>query len=144
VLPGPDQGSIEDGPQLVSTATRSGRRIRRELETVRVMIGLYCRDHHGGGDDPCPGCLALWEYVEQRVGSCPYGSDKPTCLRCTIHCYKPAMREQIRVVMRYAGPRMAWSHPILALLHTLDGRRDPAGPPRPAGPGAGAAGRGAP
>jgi hypothetical protein len=25
--------------------------------------------------------------------------------------------------MRYAGPRMIWSHPIMALRHLIDGRR---------------------
>jgi hypothetical protein len=31
------------------------------------------------------------------------------------------MRDQVKVVMRYAGPRMLWHHPILALFHILDG-----------------------
>jgi hypothetical protein len=31
------------------------------------------------------------------------------------------MREQIRCVMRYAGPRMMMYHPVLAILHFLDG-----------------------
>jgi hypothetical protein len=31
------------------------------------------------------------------------------------------MREAVREVMRYAGPRMALRHPILAFLHLLDG-----------------------
>jgi hypothetical protein len=32
-------------------------------------------------------------------------------------------------MMRYAGPRMMWRHPLLALSHVLDGKR-PA-PPKP-------------
>jgi hypothetical protein len=35
------------------------------------------------------------------------------------------MRENIRKVMRYAGPRMIYHHPIMALRHLLDGRRTP-------------------
>jgi hypothetical protein len=35
------------------------------------------------------------------------------------------MREQIRQVMRYAGPRMLLHHPIHAVLHLLDGIRKP-------------------
>jgi hypothetical protein len=35
----------------------------------------------------------------------------------------------MRTVMRYAGPRMLWRHPLLAVAHLIDGRR-PA-PPRP-------------
>ena len=99
------------------------RRIRREQKTVQVMIGLFCRDKHGSGRDLCGECRALWDYAKQRVDRCPFGADKPTCLNCTVHCFKPAKREQIRVVTRYAGPRMAWRHPLLSLLHFLDGRR---------------------
>jgi len=29
----------------------------------------------------------------------------------------------VRTVMRYAGPRMMWRHPFLALAHVVDGRR---------------------
>ncbi len=33
------------------------------------------------------------------------------------------MRERVRVVMRTAGPRMIWKHPILAIRHVIDGRQ---------------------
>jgi hypothetical protein len=33
------------------------------------------------------------------------------------------MREAIRTVMRFAGPRMLLSHPILALFHVVEGWR---------------------
>jgi len=87
------------------------------------MIGIYCRDHHGGGEDLCEDCGALWSYAAQRADRCPLRADKPTCVKCPVHCYQPAMRERIRLVMRYAGPRMAWRHPVLFLFHFLDGRR---------------------
>jgi hypothetical protein len=38
------------------------------------------------------------------------------------------MREQVRAVMRYAGPRMVKEHPLLAAAHLTDGRRKT--PPR--------------
>jgi hypothetical protein len=38
------------------------------------------------------------------------------------------MREQVREVMRYAGPRMLLNSPVLAVRHLLDGRRKEAGP----------------
>jgi hypothetical protein len=67
---------------------------------------------------------------------CPFGADKPTCANCTIHCYRAEMREQVREVMRYSGPRMMWRHPLLALAHLLiDGRRAaPALPSKKANP----------
>ena len=39
-------------------------------------------------------------------------------------------RRQIRDVMRYAGPRMLWRHPLSAIRHLWDGRRTAAAPPR--------------
>jgi hypothetical protein len=106
------------------------RRIRRELKTVRVMIGMYCREHHGGGAELCDECRGVWSYAEERVDRCPFRTAKPTCLNCKVHCFQPSMRERIRVVMRYAGPRMLLRHPVLAILHTLDGKRKPKANPR--------------
>jgi hypothetical protein len=105
-------------------AVSSERRARRELKTVGAMIALYCRENHRTKRGLCPECLALWQYAEQRVERCPLIDDKPTCVNCPVHCYKPSMRERIRTVMRYAGPRMMWRHPVLAIRHLLAGRRD--------------------
>lgn len=110
-------------PEDAKVSPAVERRIDRELETVRVMIAIYCRGNHGDRRSPCTDCLALWEYAQQRVGRCPFRADKPTCVNCPVHCFKPAMREQIRLVMRHAGPRMFWRHPIMSLFHLLDGRR---------------------
>ena len=35
------------------------------------------------------------------------------------------MRERVREVMRYSGPRMLWRHPVLAAAHLMDGRKTP-------------------
>jgi hypothetical protein len=43
-----------------------------------------------------------------------------TCAKCPVHCYRPELRERIRAVMRYAGPRMLFRHPRLAILHLWD------------------------
>lgn len=94
-------------------------RLEREHRTMSAMVGIYCRDHHGSAT-PCAECQGFLDYAERRLEKCPYGEEKPTCARCPIHCYKPAQREQAKVVMRYAGPRMTWSHPWLAFLHVLD------------------------
>jgi len=105
------------------------RRIARELATVREMIGLFCRGNHGAGDEFCEKCEALWQYARRRVERCPYRADKPTCADCATHCFHPGMREEMKAVMRYAGPRMAWRHPVLSILHFLDGRRKRRPPP---------------
>lgn len=107
----------------MATDRASSRRIARELRTVEVMIELYCRDHHGRAGELCDHCAALRDYALRRVERCSFGEDKPTCSNCPVHCFKPSMREEIRTVMRYAGPRMAWRHPVLSIFHLLDGRR---------------------
>ena len=88
----------------------------RETKTVRLMIELYCRDQHGR-EGLCDACRALADYAAKRIAKCPFGKDKPACSDCTVHCFKPDMRAQIREVMRYSGPRMTWRHPLLALDH---------------------------
>jgi len=97
-------------------------RIARESKTVRVMISLYCRSHHQN-NKLCPECTELADYALERLSRCPFQERKTICTKCPAHCYMPLMREKIRTVMRYAGPRMTYRHPILALFHFIDGRR---------------------
>jgi hypothetical protein len=99
------------------------RRLRREAATIEAMIRLYCRNHHAPADGLCGDCQALRAFALRKLGRCPFGNDKPTCDRCTVHCYPPAKRERIREVMRYAGPRMLRHHPLMALRHFVDRRR---------------------
>jgi hypothetical protein len=96
------------------------RRIRREKKTIHAMLGIYCRAKHGAKADLCAECQALLAYAEERIVKCPFLPEKPTCAKCPVHCYTPARREEIRRVMRYAGPRMLLSHPFLTLTHSLD------------------------
>lgn len=98
-------------------------RLERERRTIHAMIQLYCRANHAAADDLCPECQALFDYASQRIEKCPFQADKPTCASCPIHCYNPAMREQVRQVMRFSGPRMIFRHPVLALLHAIDGMK---------------------
>jgi predicted amidophosphoribosyltransferase len=99
------------------------RRVAREWKTIQAMIGIACRNLHGGGKALCGGCEELRRYAERRLEKCPFAEEKPTCVKCPVHCYEAAMRERVRQVMRYAGPRMLLRHPILALLHLRDERR---------------------
>ena len=80
----------------------------REVKTIQAMVEIYCRAHHGRDRDQlCEACQTLFEYAQARLGKCPFGPEKPVCANCPIHCYRPEMRDQIREVMRYSGPRMA-------------------------------------
>lgn len=102
----------------------SGRRIRREKKTISAMMAIHCRDHHPGHDGLCDGCAALLEYAHRRLDTCPFQDEKPACNLCEVHCYSAVMRERVREVMRYAGPRMLLPHPILSLGHMIDKLRE--------------------
>ncbi|MGE5345600.1 MAG: nitrous oxide-stimulated promoter family protein [Acidithiobacillales bacterium] len=110
------------------------RRNAREWKTIRTMIAIHCADMHGSSAGLCIECRELEAYAAKRLERCPYGETKPTCVNCPIHCYQQTMRERVRVVMRYAGPRMIWRHPWLAVMHVVDGRRK--APERPGRRGA--------
>lgn len=91
----------------------------REKELVSQMIALYCRKKHGG-KTLCPECAALDSYARQRSDKCPFMETKTFCSNCRVHCYRPEMRQRIRVVMRFSGPRMIFHHPIPALRHAIE------------------------
>ena len=72
-----------------------------EKMLVSEMIALYCRKQHH--------------------------TLKTFCSACKVHCYQPEMREKIRTVMRWAGPRMLPVHPVLSIKHvivTMKARRE--------------------
>ncbi len=108
------------------------QRMQREEVTIEAMIRLYCRDHHNYDDDGlCEECSELLNYARKRLANCPFQEGKTTCGKCQVHCYQPKMRERIRQVMRYSGPRMLLHHPLMSLMHLVDGlRKKPIRPPK--------------
>ncbi len=89
-----------------------------EEKTVGRMIALYCRKQHAPGVDMlCEQCQGLLDYARKRIAQCPYGRQKPVCSRCKVHCYRQQKREEIRRVMRFAGPRMIYHSPLLTLRY---------------------------
>lgn len=112
-------------PQIIEfTTDKRFVRRARELTIIEAMVRMYCRGHgHPNRDPLCPDCAELLEYATRRLERCVFGDAKPTCTNCTVHCYSAEKREQIRVVMKWAGPRMPLRHPILSILHMFDGRR---------------------
>ena len=126
-------------------------RIADEKKVVALMIRIYCRRHcrqqgqnaitdqtDRTGDTNqadnssrtatsplCPECAALLDYALRRLDSCRFGNGKPSCRKCPVHCYRADMRERIRTVMRWAGPRMIFHHPMAAARHLLRELRSP-------------------
>jgi hypothetical protein len=98
-------------------------RLAREWQTMTTMVRIYCRDHHHRAEGLCAECEQFLFYANVRLERCRFGEEKPTCAKCPVHCYQRERREQARVIMRYAGPRMMWEHPIMSVRHWLDGFR---------------------
>jgi hypothetical protein len=94
------------------------------------MVEIYCRAQHRQRGGLCEDCDGLFAYASKRLDNCVFKDDKPTCKKCPVHCYRRDERERMRRVMVFAGPRMLLAHPLLAILHLLDERRDaPSGRP---------------
>jgi len=97
-------------------------RIDREKKVISLMIDMYCRKHHHAKDE-CLYCEELRAFAYARIDKCRFKENKPNCSDCKVHCFGKEKREQVREVMRYAGPRMMMRHPVIALRHILRKRR---------------------
>lgn len=93
--------------------------IAQEKEMMSFMIGLYCRKKHRQREI-CPACRELLDYAMLRVERCPKRKVKTFCSSCTTHCYQKEKREQVREVMRFAGPRLFFYRPKWAWKHLMD------------------------
>lgn len=112
----------------------------QEKRTMETMVRIFCRGnrhmpktsrgrHAGrnGENDLCPDCRALLDYANMRTDKCPFMAEKTFCSACKVHCYSKEMQERVRCVMRYAGPRMLFVHPVMAVRHmkvTLKNKRN--------------------
>ena len=96
----------------------------REKALVSEMIALYCKKRHGTKGGLCPECAALAAYARERSEKCPFMETKTFCSNCRVHCYRPEMREKIRAVMRFSGPRMMLCHPVPALRHVVEEQKE--------------------
>lgn len=96
----------------------------REKQTVSYMIALYCRKKHKTGSGLCPACAELDAYARSRSDKCPFMETKTFCSNCRVHCYRPDMREKIREVMRFSGPRMLFVHPVMAVRHVIETKKE--------------------
>ncbi len=97
---------------------------KQEKEVVSLMIKIYCNKKHYTKEAICEDCRQLDEYAKLRSDNCPFMETKTFCSNCKVHCYKPEMRQRIREVMRFSGPRMIFYHPVMAVQHVLATKRE--------------------
>ena len=95
----------------------------KEKKIVSYMISLYCRKKNGG-KQLCEECAKLDEYARERTDKCPFMETKTFCSNCKVHCYKPERRQQIKDVMRFSGPRIIFHHPIMAISHVIESKKE--------------------
>ena len=117
------KGGGEKGRSALSGSyeenSESAEGVGKRKKLIPVMIQKYCRGRHKTKGEVCEDCRALTEYALFRLEKCPFKVNKQFCSFCKIHCYRPDMRERIKEVMRWAGPRMIFSHPVFAFRHVF-------------------------
>ena len=114
--------------------SRVGAKRDQEKRVVSLMISLYCHKKHDGfrkgvhrrmgAPILCVECAELDRYARQQIDRCPFMETKTFCSNCRVHCYTPEMREKIKEVMRFSGPRMVFHHPIMALRHVIESKKE--------------------
>jgi len=111
--------------------------LQRDLKTLALFVGLYCKHHHQNSDrkpmslkthdiesiaghqiDLCDDCSKLLTHAFVKRSVCPM-DPKPACKHCPKHCYAPQYRAQIREVMKSSGMRLMLTGRIHYLLHLL-------------------------
>jgi len=114
---------------------RSAHRLRKDLKLLATFVRVYCRDSHAeapmapvelkGYDVEgivgrplllCASCRKLLAHAFVKRSTCPY-DPKPSCKKCTTHCYGPAYRQQMRAVMKHSGRRLVMSGRLDYLIH---------------------------
>lgn len=109
--------SIKD---MITLMAANKTRRDTEKHIFERMSLLYCRGHKHE-KVPCDNCSKVIKYAQQRIDACKFGDNKTFCSKCTIHCFKLEMREEVRKIMRYSGPRMVFYHPVEVIKHLLLG-----------------------
>ena len=92
--------------------------VDKEMRMLDRFVQVYCRHHHGAGDQTCDQCRDLLSYARTRLEKCPF-APKPKCKDCKVHCYLGDYRDRIRQVMRFSGMYFIKRGRLDWLLHFL-------------------------
>ena len=92
------------------------------------MIELYCRGHHGTPKGRlCPRLRGPAGLRRRAGGPLPAYSDQNVLQRLPNALLQARDAERIRQVMRWSGPRMLFHHPVLAVRHLAETRKQKKG-----------------
>jgi len=110
----------------------------KDIRVLANFISIFCRENHQtenkdtfhskdvglasalGKSDLvlCQDCQRLLSHGVAKLLLCPY-DPKPTCRKCTTHCYAPGYRDKIRQVMRFSGMYLVKHGRLDLILHYL-------------------------
>jgi hypothetical protein len=94
-----------------------------DLKVLVRFVELYCSSRHRGTARTfeelppemavvfrkppvlCPECAELVCHGIQKRIKCPL-DPKPSCKKCSIHCYSSEYRARVREIMAFSGRRM--------------------------------------
>ena len=83
----------------------------REKKVITEMVKLYCKKNHKNRD--------VLNYSLNRIDNCKYMETKTFCSNCKAPCYSPKMKEKVKQIMKFSGPRILFHHPLLVISHML-------------------------
>lgn len=104
-------------------ATSDPIEIQQDTDKLVRFLSMYCNAHHEHrlrepftfdhpkvpakvqkGPELCDECVKLLRHAIVMRVMC-HLDPKPKCRTCPEHCYRPAYKDQMETVMKYAGPR---------------------------------------
>lgn len=92
----------------------------REKKVITEMVKLYCRKNHKSGE-LCDECKEVLNYSLKRLDHCKFMETKTFCSNCKSPCYNMEMKEKVKKIMKFSGPRMLFYHPLLVIYHIISG-----------------------
>ncbi len=93
-------------------------RVEKEKQIITLMIEIYCEKRHSHPrGELCEECQTLHEYAHKRLTFCKFQDEKTSCRKCPIHCYKKDMKQKVKDVMRFSGPRLLLYRPLEFIKH---------------------------
>ena len=116
-------GARED--ELMSEV-RPTKREREKRDGIRDDSPVLPQKPPHSQADCVAECAALDSLCHGRgVEQVPVYGDQDLLLQLlSVHCYKPDMREKIREIMRFSGPRMIFHHPMTAITHVIETKKE--------------------
>ena len=96
----------------------------REKQMVSQMIALYCRRNHHTKGGPLPRLRSAERLRPPALRSLPVHGDENLLFQLPGTLLQAGDAGKIRAVMRFSGPRMILYHPVAAVRHVVETKRE--------------------